>query len=395
MLQTRRSDHAARVGAALCVSLGAFMLTSMPGAGRLFGVFIYPLTAICATHPVWFWLFCAALFSDRLKLDRGHVLAVAAMALAGVLYQTLVSPAADGVSPALVRTLGIGFGAASLAFIGLGVLAIRAGRHSDLDERRRRIRAWVAPAVSAYLAAVVVVQAWVTLAGQSTPKPLVLLNLAIINGLATLALASFVKIRVLNWLDFTDQPTPDAAALTHLERSVLDRLDRRLLPEKLSCTRGSDHRGTGGASRHAGARPAPGDQPGPRVPKLQRLPAHSSTAGSERPPPRSGRRSHPRAHDRVGRWLRIDRAVQPGIQGALRNDADRVPAGICRRRRARCRNRRAANTRRAAVNPSPIPGIGNRSFGIGESCGSPHATLAAWSRPDAGIRACIVTRRFT
>ena len=127
LLQTRRSDYAARTGAALCVSLGAFMLTSMPGAGRVFGVFIYPLTAICATHPVWFWLFCAALFSDRLKLNRSHVLAVTAMALAGVLYQALMSPAADGASPALVRTLGIGFGAASLAFIGLGVLAIRAG----------------------------------------------------------------------------------------------------------------------------------------------------------------------------------------------------------------------------------------------------------------------------
>ena len=87
LLQTRRRDYAARTGAALCVSLGAFMLTSMPGAGRVFGVFIYPLTAICATHPVWFWLFCAALFSDRLKLNRSHVLAVTAMALAGVLYQ--------------------------------------------------------------------------------------------------------------------------------------------------------------------------------------------------------------------------------------------------------------------------------------------------------------------
>jgi AraC-like DNA-binding protein len=250
MLQTRRSDHAARIGAALFVSLGAFMLTSMPGAGRLLGVFAYPLTAICATHPVWFWLFCAALFSDRLKLTRGHVIAVAAMALAGVLYQALMSPAADGASPALLRALGIGFGAASLAFIGLGVLAIRAGKHSDLDERRRAIRAWVVPAVSAYLAAVVAVQAWVTFAGQATPESLVLINLTIINGLASLALASFVRIRVLNWLDFTDEPTPDAAALSHLERSVLDRLDRRLLPEKLYAREGltiaalAEHLGT-------------------------------------------------------------------------------------------------------------------------------------------------------
>ena len=233
LLQTRRSDYAARTGAALCASLGAFMLTSMPGAGRLLGVLVYPLTAICATHPVWFWLFCAALFSDRLKLNRSHVLAVIAMALAGVLYQALMSPAADGVPPALVRTLGIGFGAASLAFIGLGLLAIRAGRHSDLDERRRRIRAWVVPVVSAYLAAVVVVQGWVTLVGRPTPEPLVLLNLAMIDGLAALALASFVRIRVLNWLDLAEPTAPDATVLTQLERSVLDRLDRRLCPEKL------------------------------------------------------------------------------------------------------------------------------------------------------------------
>jgi AraC-like DNA-binding protein len=233
LLQTRRSDYAARTGAALCASLGAFMLTSMPGAGRLLGVLVYPLTAICATHPVWFWLFCAALFSDRLKLNRNHVLAVIAMALAGVLYQALMSPAADGVPPALVRTLGIGFGAASLAFIGLGLLAIRAGRHSDLDERRRRIRAWVVPVVSAYLAAVVVVQGWVTLVGRPTPEPLVLLNLAMIDGLAALALASFVRIRVLNWLDLAEPTAPDATALTQLERSVLDRLNRRLSPEKL------------------------------------------------------------------------------------------------------------------------------------------------------------------
>ena len=233
LLQTRRSDHAARTGAALCVSLGAFMLTSMPGASRLLGVFVYPLTAICATHPVWFWLFCASLFRDRMKLKGSHVLAVAAMALAGVVYQALLSPAAGGTSPALVRTLGIGFGAASLAFIGLGLLAIRAGRHSDLDERRRRIRAWVAPAVLVYLAAVVIVQAWVTLVGRPTPEPLVLLNLAIIDGLAALALASFVRIRILNWLDLAEPTAPDATALTQLERSVLDRLDRRLHPEKL------------------------------------------------------------------------------------------------------------------------------------------------------------------
>ena len=233
LLKTRRRDHSARIGAALSISLGAFMLSSMPGAARLFGVLIYPLTAICATHPVWFWLFCAALFADRFRLRRGHVVCALAMALAGVLYQTVVPPAAYPMSPALVRVLGIAFGVASLAFIGLGALAIRAGDRSDLDERRRRIRAWVGPSVSTYLAIVIAVQAWATWAGRPTAGPLVLLNLAAIDVIGGLALLSFVNVRVVNWLDVVGSSIADVSALSHLERSALARLERRLVPERL------------------------------------------------------------------------------------------------------------------------------------------------------------------
>jgi AraC-like DNA-binding protein len=238
LLQTRRRDHTARIGAALCISLGAFMLSSMPGAARLFGVFIYPLTAICATHPVWFWLFCAALFTDGFKLRRSHVLCAFAMALAGVVYQTIVPPAAYAVSPALIRVLGTVFGAASLAFIGLGAFAIRAGGRSDLDERRRRIRGWVGPSVSIYLAIVIAVQAWATWVGQPTPGPLVLLNLAVIDGTAGLALLSFVTVRVVNWLDLARPSAADVSALSHLERSVLARLEQRLVPERIYAREG-------------------------------------------------------------------------------------------------------------------------------------------------------------
>lgn len=233
LLRTRRRDHAARIGAALSISLGAFMLSSIPGAARLFGVLIYPLTAICATHPVWFWLFCAALFTDGFRLHRGHVVCALAMALAGVLYQAIVPPVAYPVSPALVRVLGIVFGAASLAFIGLGALAIRAGGRCDLDERRRRIRAWVGPSVTIYIAIVIAVQAWATWAGRPTPGPLVLVNLAVIDVIAALALLSFVNVRVVNWLDLTGSSSADVSALSHLERSVLARLERRLVPERL------------------------------------------------------------------------------------------------------------------------------------------------------------------
>jgi AraC-like DNA-binding protein len=233
LVQARRRDHVARIGAALAASLAAFMLTSMPGAAARFGAFIFPLTALCATHPVWFWLFCGSLFNDGFRLRGRHVACIAAMALAGVAYQL----APSGMSSTLLRALGGAFGLASLSFVALGALAICAGGRGDLDERRRRIRAWVGPAVSVYLVVVVVVQAWVLYAGGSTPKPLVLVNLAMIDALAALALLSFVRLRVVNWLDLAD-PAPALDALSRLERGVLDRLNHRLVLERLYAREG-------------------------------------------------------------------------------------------------------------------------------------------------------------
>src|SRR5262245_42873185 len=132
LLQARRQDQAARLGAALAASLAAFMMTSMPGASRVLGAFVFPLTALCATHPVWFWLFCTALFEDGFRLRRRHVVCIVAMAVAGVIYQFLLPPVPDETSPVLQRVLGGLFGLASLSFVGLGALAIRCGGRSDL-----------------------------------------------------------------------------------------------------------------------------------------------------------------------------------------------------------------------------------------------------------------------
>jgi AraC-like DNA-binding protein len=84
---------------------------------------------------------------------------------------------------------------------------------------------------------VVGVQAWATYAGRSTPDPLVLVNLAIIDSLAALALLSFVRMRVVNWLDLAE-PASGIDSLSRLERSVLERLDRRLVPERLYAREG-------------------------------------------------------------------------------------------------------------------------------------------------------------
>ena len=88
VLRTRERTHRTRSVAWLAASVAAFLLTSMSGADRIFGAFIYPLTALCSTHPVWFWICARLLFSDRATLRTSDVICLGAMGVAGVLYQS-------------------------------------------------------------------------------------------------------------------------------------------------------------------------------------------------------------------------------------------------------------------------------------------------------------------
>jgi AraC-like DNA-binding protein len=218
VLRTRERTHRTRSVAWLAASVAAFLLTSMPGAGRIFGAFIYPLTALCSTHPVWFWIGTRLLFSDRATLRTSDVICLGAMGVAGVLYQSHVA-------------LGIAFPLAGLAFACLAPLTVYFGMAGDLDLRRRQLRQWFVPLVSLYLAAVVITQAIVMFQGRSTPTPLVLLNLVVIDLAAVAVLSTLVQLRVVNWIAAVDMPP--AVALSRLEQSVLDRLNRRFLPERL------------------------------------------------------------------------------------------------------------------------------------------------------------------
>jgi AraC-like DNA-binding protein len=204
------------------------MLTSMPGADRIFGAFIYPLTALCSTHPVWFWICARVLFSDRATLRTSDVICLGAMGVAGVLYQSQLP--ADGADTA-VRVLGVAFAASGLAFACLAPLTVYFGMAGDLDLRRRQLRQWFVPVVSIYLAAVLVTQAIVMFQGGSTPRTLVLLNLVVIDVAAAIALSTFVQLRVVNWIAAVD--IPPAVALSRLEESVLERLNRRFVAERL------------------------------------------------------------------------------------------------------------------------------------------------------------------
>ena len=223
VLRTRERTHRTRSVAWLAASVAAFLLTSMSGADRIFGAFIYPLTALCSTHPVWFWISARLLFSDRATLRTSDVLCLGGMGVAGVLYQSKV-------------LFGLAFPVAGLVFACLAPFTVYFGMAGDLDARRRQLRQWFVPFVSIYLAAVIVTQAIVLFQGRSTPTALVLLNLVVIDVVAALTLSTFVQLRVVNWIAAVDAP-PDGA-LSRLEQSVLERLNRRFTAERLYAREG-------------------------------------------------------------------------------------------------------------------------------------------------------------
>jgi AraC-like DNA-binding protein len=224
------SNFRTRSAVGLAASVAAFLITSMPGAQRLLGPLIYPLTALCSTHPVWFWMFSSALFADRPMLRGRHVIALAAMAIAGVVYQSAL-PTVSEAPTAEIQMLGVGFGLATLMFAALAPLAVTLGARTDLDARRRRIRRWFVPAVSLYVAAIAATQSIVLLRGQTTPHSLVLLNLLAIDSIAALAVASFLRVQVVNWLNVTE--TRAQVALTRQEQKVLNVLKRRFVAERM------------------------------------------------------------------------------------------------------------------------------------------------------------------
>jgi len=230
VLRTRERTHRTRSVAWLAASVAAFLLTSMPGADRMLGAFIYPLTALCSTHPVWFWISARLLFCDRATLRTSDMICLGTMGVAGVLYQSQFPVATDD-SATPVRLLGLAFAASSMAFACLAPLTVYLGMAGDLDARRRQLRQWFVPVASLYLAAVVVTQVIVLFQGRSTPQLLVLLNLVVIDIAAAVALASFVQLRVVNWIAAVDMPP--AVALSKLEQSVRDRLNARFVPERL------------------------------------------------------------------------------------------------------------------------------------------------------------------
>ena len=139
LLATGRRRPAAMPGAFFCLAVAAFFVTSIPGGGASLGAWGYPLTALCVTKAVWFWLLALALFNDDARIGRHHFAIVGIVAAAGTWQQTIfLSQYRAGTATGWEIAAGLGFDSVLLAFVVLGLYEAWRDMAIDLVERRRR-----------------------------------------------------------------------------------------------------------------------------------------------------------------------------------------------------------------------------------------------------------------
>ncbi len=227
-----RQRQAALPGALFCLAVAAFFVTSVPGIHDELAGWIYPLTALCVTKAVWFWLFARALFNDTARLDARHVAVAGAVATAGAWQQLVFLEHYRAGTAGVVETAsGFGIDGVLLLFVLAGVYEAWRDMATDLVERRRKLRLGFMIATGAYLAATLGVQAHNLLLGTDMPATVTRANMALVAA-ACLAAAWFaLQPRAESWLD----PSRTAAAkpLNRVETAVLARLEHALRSERV------------------------------------------------------------------------------------------------------------------------------------------------------------------
>jgi AraC-like DNA-binding protein len=236
LLPAGRRQRAALPGAMFAFAVAAFFLTSAPGSAVVPALLTWPLTALCVTKPVWFWLLARALFAEQARFTRrdGAIAAavVAAVAIAGSWQQLVfLERYRTGRAGEWEAVAGFGFDGALAAFVVLGLCAAWRDLGVDLVERRRRLRLVFIVGTGAYLAAALAVQISNLLFDTATPLPLVRANMLIVTSVFLAAAGCLLQVRTPNWLEPARPAATDA--LTRLEAAVLAQLERLLEQEQV------------------------------------------------------------------------------------------------------------------------------------------------------------------
>ena len=171
LVATGRQRRAALPGALFCLAVAAFFVTSVPGIQPELSIWAWPLTALCVTKAVWFWLFARTLFSDNAEITPRHVATAAAVAITGMWQQLVFLPGYRvGTATAWETVAGFGFDGMLLAFVVLGLFEARRDLGVDLVERRRRLRLGFMAAAGIYLAlATVTIAMFARIASSGVP----------------------------------------------------------------------------------------------------------------------------------------------------------------------------------------------------------------------------------
>lgn len=231
-LLASRRQRAAVPGALFALAVAAFFLTSAPGSAEALGLFAWPLTALCVTKAVWFWLLARALFVDGAALTRPAIALAGAVAVFGTWQQKVfLERFESGVAGPWEAAAGSAFDAALAAFVILGLYAAWRDLGTDLVERRRRLRLGFIVATGAYLVMTLAVQAANLLLHAATPLPLVRANELLVAAVFLAAAASLTQARTGSWLEPARPARP--GGLSRLEAAVLAQLDRLMEQERV------------------------------------------------------------------------------------------------------------------------------------------------------------------
>ncbi len=221
MLAARRRDHTPWLGAACCAAVASFVLTSSAGAAGWLGGWLYPLTALCVSKAVLFWLFAKGLFADDFRVRPWQLGLIAVTAAYGVWQQLFfLERIRLGLASVGEKIASGGFELLVLTFVILALVEANRGLIGDLVERRRRLRIVFVVAVSAYLAAAVFVQAYNLVQDAETPPFLATINLTLIAAAGFVAVRNLFEMRAGNWLE-PDAGGASANRLLPAEQRVL------------------------------------------------------------------------------------------------------------------------------------------------------------------------------
>lgn len=137
---------AGRLAAAFALGSAAHAVSYSIGAPSPVSIAHAPLIALSTGNVVVYWLFTCALFGEGFKLRAWHALAWAAVAAFSFVNCLWIAPATGGgvrLSIILVNLMALGF-------IALAVAQTITSWSSDLVERRRGVRVFIAGAAALY-----------------------------------------------------------------------------------------------------------------------------------------------------------------------------------------------------------------------------------------------------